>query len=729
MCNPWTRVSRFVRFVVSFVAVVAVGGAALGGSLALLVPAGRELAFGTTSYGVVPPELSPLAQRSVVLDRWGNQLTALFESEDREPITLEDVPQHLVDAVLAIEDRAFYEHPGVDLKGTIRALLRDVDRGGAAQGGSTITQQLIKNALFAGEDRTVQIKIKEAFLAMRLEDKYSKDAILERYLNTVYLGRSAYGIKAASERYFDELPSDLTLAESALLAGLIQRPEAANPITHPDLARRRRAQVVDALIDEGKITRSEAREVARTPLPTTTYSEAEYAPTSFFLEEVKKSLLSDERLGTTEQERIQKLYRGGLTITTTFDPRLQLLAESAVRTTLPPGEFTAALVAIDNSSGAVRAIVGGPDFETVKFNLATQGVRQTGSTFKAITTATALELGYSPNDTVNGSAPCSFPMPNAPPWNVGGHGGGTMSLTSALAGSINCAFARLAFAVTPSKIVDMASRLGIDTEPFEAVPSITLGANPTSVLDMAEAFSVFAAEGVHHPPMYVTKVEGPDGRVIFDDPGQSEQVLRPNIARSLTYMLEHVVTGGTGTAARIDRPVAGKTGTTQRNADAWFVGYTPQISAAVWMGNPEAVVPMPGVYGGTYPARIFAEFMKPAHEGLPVIGFTPPDMTEWPSPQYIDETGRRYSYPGTTTSTSTTPVSTTRPPRRPPRPSTTTTPQSTTTTPASTTSTATTSSTTVPETTVPTVTTVPATTSSSTAPSTSVPPPTSGPGP
>lgn len=706
--------------------VVAVGGAALGGSIALLVPAGREIAFGTTSYGAVPPELSPLAQRSVVLDRWGNQLTALYEGEDRDPITLDDVPDHLIEAVLAIEDRKFYEHPGVDLKGTIRALFKNVGAGEVTQGGSTITQQIVKNSLFAGEDRTVQIKIKEAFLAMRLEDEYTKDAILERYLNTVYLGRSAYGVKAAAERYFDKSVADITLAEAALLAGLIQRPEAANPITHPDLARRRRTQVLDAMVEQGLISRSEARAAERVPLPRTTYSEAEYAPTNYYLEEVKKSLLADERLGATEQERIQKLYRGGLRITTAFDPRLQLLADDAVRSTLPEGEFTAALVAIDNADGAVRAIVGGPDFNVAKFNLATQGVRQTGSTFKAITTATALELGYSPNDMVNGSAPCTFPMPGAAPWKVGGHGGGVMSLTSALAGSINCAFARVAFAVTPRKIVEMAGRLGIDTAPFEAVPSITLGANPTSVLDMAEAFSVFAAEGVHHPPMYVTRVEGPDGSVIFEDDGQSDQALRPNIARTLTYMLERVVTGGTGTEARIDRPVAGKTGTTQRNGDAWFVGYTPQLSTAVWMGNPEAIVPMPGVYGGTYPARIFAKFMRAALEGVPVIGFTPPDSAEWPSPQYIDENGRQYAYVGTTTSTSTTSAPRT---TRPPRPTTTTAPATTTTMPSTTTTATTTTTTTIPVTTAPTTTTAPATTSSTGTPSTTGTPTTTGPGP
>jgi len=713
-----------VRFVATLAVTVAVGGAALGGSLALLVPAGREIAFGTTSYGAVPPELSPLAQRSVVLDRFGNQLTALFEVEDRDPVTLEDVPQHLIDAVLAIEDRTFYEHPGVDVKGTVRALLKNFGAGEVTQGGSTITQQIVKNSLFAGEERTVRVKIKEAFLAMRLENEYSKDTILERYLNTVYLGRSAYGVKAAAERYFDEPPSDLTLAESALLAGLIQRPEAANPITHPDLARRRRSQVVNAMLDQGKITKGEAAEVERTPLPTTTHADAQYAPTNYFLEEVKKSILADERIGATEQERTQKLYRGGLRITTTFDPRLQLLADYAVRSNLPQGDFTAALVAIDNSDGAVRAIVGGPDFNVEKFNLATQGIRQTGSAFKAITSATALELGYSPNDIVDGSAPCSFPMPGAAPWNVGGHGGGMMSLTSALASSINCAFARVAFAVTPQRIVDMAGRLGIDTEPFVAVPSITLGANPTSVLDMAEAFSVFAAEGVHHPPMYVTKVEAPDGTVIFEDGGQSEQVLRPNIARSLTYMLEHVVTGGTGTAARIDRPVAGKTGTTQRNGDAWFVGYTPQISAAVWMGNPDAVVPMPGVYGGTYPARIFATFMRAAHEGLPVIDFTPPDMSEWPSPQFIDENGRSYHFDSTTSSsmTSVAPTTTTTRPRH-------TRPSTTTTIPA-TTSTATTTTATAPPTTAPTTTTEPPTTSSTASTSSTVgPPTTSGPGP
>lgn len=696
MCHPFPQVARVSKFVVSLLSAVLLGGAALGGSAALLVPAAREVAFGTTSYGAPLVDLDPLSQRSLVFDTNGHQIAALYEGEDRAPIALDDVSQSLIDAVLAIEDRTFYDHSGVDAKAVLRALFKDLETGGADQGGSTITQQLVKNNMFGDDARTLQVKVKEAFLAMRLESSLSKDEILERYLNTIYLGRGAYGVQAAAERYFDKVPAELTVAEAALVAGMIANPSLYDPIKHPERARNRRSEVLTAMVDTGRLTARERDAARRVELPEEAFHKAKIAPDNHFLDEVKKTLLRDERIGATYEERLRRVYRGGLRIHTTLDPRLQLLADMAVITQLPEGPNTAGMVVIDNSNGGVRAIVGGPNFGTMQFNVATQGVRQTGSTFKVITTAAALEAGYSPNDVVDGTGPCQFDIPGSrEPWRVGGHGGGHMPMTEALAQSINCAYARIALSLGIEKVVDMATRLGIDTSSFGMYPSTTLGSQGTSVLDMAEAFSVFADDGLHRRPIFVTRVEGPDGTVVFEDRGHGEQVLDPEIARTLTYMLQAVVTRGTGTRAAIGRTVAGKTGTTNDSADAWFVGYTPQYTTAVWMGNPAGQIAMGRVYGGMYPARIFSTFMKEAHDGLPVVDFTPPNRGLWSSGQFVSEDGRIFRMPTTTTlpveTTTTVAPSTTVPTTTTTAPSTTTTTAPpTTTTPTTTTTTTTT---------------------------------------
>jgi penicillin-binding protein 1A len=647
-------VKQLVRVLATLVAIVVVGGAALGGSLALLVPAGREVVFGTTSHAALAAELTKPSERSLVYDRFGNLMSVLY-AEDRSPIALEEVPDHLVDAVLAIEDRNFYEHNGVDLKATGRALFRNLEVGDLEQGGSTITQQLVKNTLIDDPQRDIRRKIREAALAFWLEDELTKDEILERYLNVIYLGQGAYGVRSASERYFRKQPVDLTLGEAALLAGLIRSPEGANPISNPSGATRRRELVLRAMVETGAITRQQASVAEQEPLPTEAYTPLPQAR-DYFLEEVKSRLLNDdplvpadvaEVLGTTKEERYQKVFRGGLRIHTTFDPFLQVKAVAAVNDILPDSEFTAALVAIDNATGAVRAMVGGRNFEQAKFNVATQGIRQTGSAFKAITLAAALRAGYAPDDSVNSSAPCRFAIPGSEPWIINASGGGILSVTDATARSLNCAFARIAISLGPEKIVDMAHRLGIRKE-LQAVPSITLGTQPTSVLEMAGAFSVFATEGVRHDPIFVTRVEASDGTLLFSARTRGQHVLDENLARSETQVLRKVITSGTGRAADIGRPAAGKTGTTDEYSDAWFVGYTPQLTASVWMGHPNRVVPMRGVgginvTGGSYPARIWSAFMRSAHADQLVIDFTPPDDERWPDRGFIDERGRRVS--------------------------------------------------------------------------------------
>jgi penicillin-binding protein 1A len=643
-------VLRATKLVTAFVLVAVVGAIALGAILAMFVSAGREVAFGTTAYEELLPEFAALKQRSEVYDRHGNKIAVLYAEEDRAPIPLSEVPDHVVDAVLATEDRKFYEHDGVDVKATLRALVRNVEEGQVVQGGSTITQQLVDVELVEGSDRDLESKIQESILALRLEKELSKQEILERYLNSVYFGSGAYGIRAASERYFDKQPGDLTLAEAALLAGLIASPEGASPINFPDRARERRHQALEAMREMGELTQAQVDFADAVPLPTEihAFSESRPAPDNFFVEEVKRRLLRDERLGDTYRERYEAVFEGGLKIHTTYDLHMQQLAESAVKSTVPEGPFTAALVAIDNSTGEVIALYGGDDFNTDQFNLATQSIRQTGSAYKAITLATALDAGYSPEDTVSGSSPCSFDIPGSEPWVIEASGGGTMTLRSAIVASINCAYARIALSLGADRIVAMSERLGIDTSKMQAVPSITLGTQGTPVLDMASAFSVFAADGVLRDPTFVTRVEGPDGQILFTNDTSGRQVIDDNVARTMVDVLEGVIDEGTGTRAELedDRPAFGKTGTTDNLADALFVGGTKQITTAVWMGNPKFLEPMVGVgefgdvFGGTYPALIWKAFMDPAHEDRPMEAFPEPDPELWPDSAYVDDEGR-----------------------------------------------------------------------------------------
>ncbi|MGQ0826686.1 MAG: transglycosylase domain-containing protein [Actinomycetota bacterium] len=653
---------KVFKFVVGFILTIALGGGALAGCVALLVPAGAEFAE-STDYGPLEEEVSTSAVRSQVLNRDGDLMTTLFAEEDRQPITLDGVPRHLVDAVLAIEDRNFYEHNGIDWSGVGRALTENLSAGGVEQGGSTITQQLVKNTMSDPErrdptKRDLKTKFREAIVAYRLEKEITKDEILERYLNVIYLGNGAYGVKAASERYFNKHdPMELTLGESALLAGLIQAPEALNPVTHPDRAARRRSTVLDAMVDIGAIGEEEARAAREEPLPTRAVSPDRRR--DYYLDEVVRRLLNEdpeidgdvaEYLGANQSARYNAVFRGGLVIETTFDPVLQFAAQAAVNETVPESPFTAALVVIDNADGSVRAMVAGENFEQSQYNLATQAVRQTGSSFKAITLAAVLDLGYSPEDRVSGGS-LHWQLPGED-WDLS-CGGGTMTLATAIEDSNNCAFGRTLISLGPGQsgsdgaraVKNMASRLGIDTRDFQDVVSMTLGTQLTSPLDMAEAFSVFANNGMHRYPMFVSRILDAEGEVIFEDAREVERVLDENVARTETQMLTRVIESGTGRAARLPRPAAGKTGTTNDNADAWFVGYTPQYTAAVWMGHPDGRVAMNNVggrrvQGGTYPAEIWAAFMKPVHEPLPVIDFFPPNEELWPTAQRVSEDGR-----------------------------------------------------------------------------------------
>jgi penicillin-binding protein 1A len=659
---------KALTFSAKFLITLLVGATALAASLALVGPAAGPLSHATTPIGRLDLTINAPPARSLVYDRNGD-LMSTFASEDRSPVKLAAVPKVLIRAVLSIEDRKFYEHHGVDWAGTARALVRNVDAGGVTQGGSTITQQLVKNVFSVNRKRDLTTKAREAVLAMELEQQLSKDQILEDYLNLVYFGNGAYGVQAAAERYFPSTPlAQLNLAQAALIAGLIQSPEALNPVKYPAAAARRRSEVLDAMVANHAATAAQAKAAKSVPLPTSvSYPHA--TQLDYYMDEVKNVLLNDdpnvdgdpaEALGANQQARANSVFRGGLKISTAYDPVLQVEATSAVRAQLPKGTpYTASLVVIDNADGGVRAIANGRTFAEMQFDPATEGPgRQAGSSFKAFTLAAALSRGYTPNDSVSGSPISWRTGPGSDPRNVyklsGDCHGGTPTLTAAIAKSDNCAFVRTELSLGPGNygadgaraVIDMARLLGIDTSKFNAVVSTTLGTNGVHPLEMAQAYSVFPNEGILKRATIVTKIVDRDGKVLYQAPTAGVRVLDANVARTETRMLTGVVRNGTasGTLGGFPRPIAGKTGTTDRNVDAWFVGYTPQLTTAVWMGNPLVESPMAGVYGGTIPARIWRAFMLDATAPLPPLQFTPPDTSGFRSARFITELGRRTSY-------------------------------------------------------------------------------------
>jgi len=621
--------------IVRWVAMVAVSGAVAGAAVVVVFTAVRHVAANGAEAGPTRPiTLEPLASRSLVYARDGSVLAELHGEEYRVPVRLEQVPPHVVRAVLDAEDERFFEHGPLDMRSVLRATVTNVDAGSVSEGGSTITQQLVKLELLSPK-KDLNRKLKEAVLAVQFEKQFTKAQILDRYLNRVYFGNGAYGVQAAAQRYFGVDVGQLTLPQAVLLAGLIRYPGGADPFSDPQSARNRRDVVAERMRFLGHITDEEAAQVRAEPLPA---PRPDPPPRSsdYFAERVKQELLASEWLGGTPEERYRALFEGGLSVHTTLDPRAQQLAQQAVDSLLPndPRGFTAAMVSVEPATGAVRSLVGGSNFDQVKFNLVTDGDgRQVGSAFKMFTLMAAMESGMSPHDSISGSEPCPIANPGSEVWsprNVEGGSAGTLTLTSATTSSVNCAYARLIKLVGPEKVVDVARRMGI-TKPLAPYLSITLGSEPVTPLEMASAYATLAADGMRRAPYFVEKVEAPDGAVRFAHVDQPQRAVSPENARIVTDILTQTVNQGTGRAAILPgRQVAGKTGSTDENADAWFVGYTPQLSTAVWMGAPQARVSMygvgafPRVYGGTYPAMMFSAFMGPALEGQPAPGFPAP---------------------------------------------------------------------------------------------------------
>ena len=626
------------------VAAAAVGIAAV---VAGIVPHLVDILRAHDQVPVELPGFASLARETNVYDSTGAQI-ARFRLEHIQEVTLEEVPEDVVAAVLAVEDKVYWRHKGVNLRSLVRAVLSNVSSGSAGQGASTITQQVVKNEFLGGFARDGRYKVLQARYATLLEKRITKKEILERYLNTIYFGNNAYGISAAAEAYFGKPVQRLTLVEGAFLAGMIRSPIGYDPIRRPERSRARFKVVMERLADEQLLDVAQAEDLGENwQIPEILRSRPgeAFSPT-YFSAAVRDFLLQDsDLLGDTVQERYNNLYRGGLSIYTTLDPRLQRAAEDARLKKLPAnaGGFDTAVVSLDAKTGAVRAMVGGGGFRPgqSEINMALRP-RQTGSSIKIFILAAAVQAGAVGSDIIDGRRGCVLPNPGNPkePFVIkNGVAGKVGPLKEATWASLNCAFARLSQIVGLNRVVDTTKRMGV-TSRLDAFASFATGANEVSPMDMASGAQTLANEGVHRDPYYVERiVRTATGDVLYqhEDPGTA--VLSVDAARRTTSILTGVLKRGT--AARTGwlsggkRPAAGKTGTQQNNTNAWFVGYTPQYVTAVWVGNPKGYVPMVNipefvkvgvrtVQGSSFPARIWKAFMDVAHEGLPVVEFAAP---------------------------------------------------------------------------------------------------------
>lgn len=546
-------------------------------------------------------------------------LLARLSTENREPVSIDRIPPVMQHAIIDIEDSRFYRHSGVDFRGIVRALWMNL-RGGdiRGQGGSTLTQQLARE-VYLNKSKTLSRKIKEALLAVQIERSWTKQQILETYLNQYYFGSGAYGVQSAARVYFDKDVKDLTLPEAAMIAGLAQAPSALSPYVVMDrdgnynATIRRRNQVLQRMADMGHITRDESLAAQKEPLKLA-YKKAPqlggYYRAKYFVDYVVRNL--------RETYGDDMLFKGGLTVITTLNYRMQKEAERACRNGIHrygPGYHVteSALVSLEPQTGYIRAMVGGVQepWEKYQFNCAAQAKRSPGSSFKAFVYATALERGNSPSSGISASVK---PIKDGNKWwTPKSHGGGgTMSLVSAFAASSNGAAVNLGLKVGLQNVVEMAHRLGIKSH-LLAVPSLPLGTSEVSVVEMAGAYSVFDNEGNRAEPQAVLKITNQDGQLIESNPPRvTREVLGENVVRGMKQLMRAVVTSGTGRAAGIVPGAFGKTGTGEEHRDAWFVGCTSEFTTAVWVGNRDNS-PMHGnLYGGQVSAPIWADYMNAA---------------------------------------------------------------------------------------------------------------------
>ena len=547
-------------------------------------------------------KLEPSLKTQVFAD--DSSLVGAFYEQNRALVPLDEIPTPLKDAIIAVEDRKFYSHWGVDALGLLRAMLANLRAGRIVEGASTITQQLARN-LFTMFDVSMSRKIKEAILAIKIERMYSKDEILEMYLNQINFGSGAYGVEAAAREYFGKSATQLTLGESTLLAGLPQNPRNYSPHYNLDRALQRRAVVLNAMVVAGKLSRAVADSVAASPIKVGAASTGERFA-AYFLEQVRQYL--ESRYGA------DRVYHDGLKVYTTLDPYLQHIAEDSLEAHLAQTEkehrypqtkegyqeaiekgqdvtleyIEGAAIAIEPQTGYVRVMVGGRSFKDSKWNRAVQAKRQPGSAFKPFIYIAALENGYTPADIIL-DAPIVLDMPNGDvykPQNFTEKFEGEITARRALNESINVAAVRVLLSIGPPTAINYAHRLGIKS-PLEPVYSLALGTEEVSLIELTTAYAALAAGGVHAEPLLVKRVYDRDGKLLEESSVYREEVLSPQTSYMITNMLESALNEGTGQGTRLMgfmEPAAGKTGTTNDCTDAWYVGYTPELAVGVWSG-------------------------------------------------------------------------------------------------------------------------------------------------
>ncbi len=597
---------------------VVVLAAAFVGAVALEIH--RSGAYFFVACDLTRLEARGVGRSSYLYSADGVRFATLGVAANHAPVPLRRIDRTLQTATVDVEDRRFYHEGGTDWQAVLRAAVADVTSASAAQGGSTLTQQLVRN-LYLGDERTLGRKLQEGCLADRLARRWSKAHVLDAYLNSVYYGQQAYGVQAAAETYFSRPAARLTLPQAALLAGLPQAPSAYDPLRDPDAARERRREVLQAMLSAGDIGQAAYRRAVAAPLALRPSRTLKQQRESFFVNYVYEQLVARYGAATVRD--------GGLSIHTTLDWRRQRLAERAIRTTLNrKSDPASALVAIDPATGAIRAMASiVPGKPAYQFNLAVQGRRQAGSSFKLFVLTDAVLRGIDPFTTTYLSAPFRGPASNPYLIQTDTHTyTGRTRLDQATAQSDNTVFVRLTLDLGPKSVADTAHLLGVRS-PLRAVDTIGLGVNPVSPLEMASAYATIAAQGVYRQPYAIASVGFPDGHTDRSwAPSGGRRVISAAVAAEVTRVLQEVIAHGTGTAANPGRPAAGKTGTTESLADAWFDGYTPQLAAAVWVGYPQARVPMRhvhgiAVFGGTFPAQIWRTFVTGALRSQPPVGF------------------------------------------------------------------------------------------------------------
>jgi membrane peptidoglycan carboxypeptidase len=690
---------QLIALLLAFVLVSGVGGV-LGAGLLIPVAAGASQLTDSTVeiFDELPDELEPgpLAELSRVYANDGTTLLATFYTENRIVVPLDQVSDHMKNAVIAIEDRRFYEHGGVDTQGTLRAAINNVT-GGDTQGGSSLTQQYVKNVLIeqavraddpiaveAAKDDTIERKAREAKLAISLEQRMTKDEILQGYLNIAQFGIRVYGVETAAQHYFGKHASELSIVEAATIAGVTNAPSAFDPVTNPVDSEKRRNRVLAKMLEIGSITQQEHDEAVATPLPAT----LNVQPVSvgcqaangaaFFCDYVTKVITSNPIFGETEKERQAMLYRGGLEITTTLDPSMQAAAEANVQAAVPADDRSGiedAIVSVEPGTGKILAMAQNRPYDAARDAPAgttaqnysadqahgsSQGFSP-GSSWKPFLLAEWLKSGRTLNESVNANrrewnvgrdfkASCSK-LNVGEKWNPNnsdGQGKGSMSVLAATANSVNTAYADMASQLDLCSLADTAESIGFspsltkDNGEVEVRPSMILGTQNTSPLHMAAAYATFASGGTYCEPIAITRIVDTDGKELEVPSANCDpNALDPAVANTVTYALQSVMTEGSGKRSQLDgRPSAGKTGTAQLNTHTWFVGYTPQISTAVWIGNAEHNVEMRsngrgrfyinGVgkqwwFGSDLAAPTWRDYMNTVLADAPVAAFPAPD--------------------------------------------------------------------------------------------------------